>query len=280
MKTVAFIAAVLALGLPMTASAKPRNSIFTLVVNSEHFDAGKTYTGNGFGLAQGDIQVSPTSVILLDGDVPRDIVRKTGAGKHTTLATGSLLYSAGSEQVMYCAKDDNGDFFSATTTPCLLDSDGDGSFDQAVKSKQDMMTPGALVFNDNANMGSHFIGNRLSPVIALPAPVPYHRDTAPAPRISADIMYLSDYRKDHPGPVHFTFVIRVANVYNVGSLFAQPTTITFDGAPVSADLFGIKLTVVGLDKYGEPICHLEGGLDNVTLPFLMQNMKAASINIY
>jgi hypothetical protein len=47
----------------------------------------------------------------------------------------------------------------------------------------------------------------------------------------------------------------------------------YDVSPVDVDLFGIKVTVTGIDPKGRPVCRLQGRIAPQVMPFLVQNVQ-------
>lgn len=265
MKTIAFIGAVLALILPASAWASD-NSKFLLTVSSEHYNAGKTYTSKPDQMLA-EVRISPTSAIQLDGDVPPELTDVIGIDKKSPLITGSVLYSAGNDRSMYCGKAWTTLLHGPRWAPCLIDSDHDGKFDHSVMTAQVLVKPGALVIDKQI-----FAGHFMYPEFTLQAPIPYHPlGKAAVPQIGGQIAWRSDYNKKKPGPIHYLFGFLTYSA-TAGSLFSESVDVTFDGAPVSVDLYGITITVVGVGKRGAPICQFQGSVDDVTIPFTIQNV--------
>lgn len=287
MKIIASLGAVLALTLPVTASAVPPNSIVTLVVNSDTFDGSKT-SAPKWSRSLAPIRISTSSTVQLDGDVPPEIIRKKGgdnktamstgavlaqaqlaqrtASFQTRLATGAALSDADNGHLTYCAPVKLG--FTGKTAPCLIDSDGDSRFDHVAKSFRIEFRPDALAMTDQGLAGVSIYAED-----TLPAPIPYHRlDSTTVPSTDGIIEWRSDYNRLRPGAIHYVFALSSKILWSRGSIYSEDKSVTFNGTPVETDLLGITITIMGTSDDGTPIYSLKGKLDNLTTHFMVQNV--------
>lgn len=260
---------VLILALPVGASAAKKNPTFQLVVNSEQFDGNETYTAKSYQKLA-DVEISPSSAVQLDGDVPLELAKAIAIDLRAPLTAESTLYATGIDQTTYCGTGWS-TRFSARLTPCLIDSDGDGSFDHAARTLPIISTPEIAVIDDQT-----LTGNVFYPQVALPAPIPYHLiDSTKVRRVAGIIVWESDYDRSKPGPVHFvlrihtTPIAQSAPLYS-GTFYSQTKSLTFDGTPTDVDFFGVKVTVVGVNEHGALIYRLAGHIDNATVGFMMK----------
>ncbi len=275
MKIFVFIGTLLTLVLPFSAFAQGRNSSFNLRVSSGHFDVAQTYVAGPDRLLTGaNVQVSLPAAVQLDEDVPADLVKGAGGSKTSVLTAGTILYVADNSQTTYCGQPWS-DWSQRNMAPCLTDSDGDGRFDQGALNDPSAVNPPHLVLDNIHGSTLHGVMHRRGPVVTFPLPIAYHRIDAPTglgSRVAAGIIAMSDFNKKTPGPVHFGFAIWQPGKDYFGSLFSEIREITYTGMPVEVSLFGIKLTVVGIDENGRPLCKLEGQIDDQVQPFIAQNV--------
>lgn len=261
--------------LPPSVSAQAPNSSFYLRVRSGHFDGATTYQVGSDRLLIGvDVQISLPAAVQLDADLPADSVKGVGATNKTALTAGTILYAADNAQTTFCAKTWS-DLNHNHAAPCLTDADSDGRFDHGGLDNIYSFNPPHIVLDDMNGPTLHGARPR-NLVVTFPSPIAYHRiDTAnlPGSIVNAGIIALSDFDKKKPGPVHFGFAIwQQQSKPGLGSLFTAFHEVTYTGSPVAVDLFGIKLTVVGIDEKGRPLCQLEGQIDDQIQPFVSQNV--------
>lgn len=240
------------------------NSIFHLAANSVSFDASLTYQiKKGQKLA--DITLSPTSVVQLDGDLPSALFKSAGANEKSPPSTGTALYAAGNNSTMYCGKQWG---WNRQQSPCFIDADGDGRFELIAPTGFVFADPNALVVTKKG-----FSGNLIIQEIVVPIPIPYHAvDNTARPQIPGEILWKSDYNKSQPGPVHIAFALGTQSHDQLAQLYSEARTVTFVGQPVEVDLFGMKVTVVGITENGALICHMDGIIKDATASFLIQNI--------
>ncbi len=274
MKAKILAGVLLAVALPAVASAAEKHRVFQLVLNTKSFDASETFTGPSRGqqiipnLQTETMEISPVSAVQLDGDVAL-VLAKSGLDKEARLPAGTALYSTGTGEAIYCPKARD---TSGPRTPCLIDSDGDGRFDHAARTLVVLNKPTHVVMDDKT-----LTGNVLDPQVTLPMPIPYHKlDSMNVPPVAAKLVWHSDHQFGNPGPVHFdvgicTFGEGQLGPFTSGSFCSQTKSLTFNGTPVEVDLFGLEVTVVGMNNRGAPIYRLQGQIDNVTTDFTMRD---------
>jgi hypothetical protein len=267
MKITTLLGTAMALALPMSAVAAD-NSAFNLVVDSAHFDGSQTYTpARHKTLAE--VHISLPSAVQLDGTLAPDLVKAVGANKSATSA-GAVLYAADDTHTTYCSTAWKS-FAGMPRVTCMIDKDGDGRFEGGVKAAFDNYNSPYLAFSDGRLTG--FIG--LTDVVTLTEPVPYHR-VASSLSAAAGVDWDSDYVRAQSGPVRFAFaLVEIGGLQTgtpAGDLFTTPKEVVFDGTPVTVDLYGLRVTIVGIDESGNPICKLEGGIDQQAVRFIRQNI--------
>ncbi len=273
MKSIAVLGAVGMLAAAMPAGAEPGTSTFTLMVNAGPFDASRTYT-SGPDQMLAEVTVALADAVVLDGSVQADRVKTVGGGKTSPVSAGTVMYAADDSKTVYCGMPTPGmGGFGMPRMPCLTDSDGDGRFDKGAKYGFAAGPATHLVMSEGKLMSADF----MKPDVDLSEPVAYHHlDTSALIPVKGGIVWRSDYVKGLPGPVHFGFALMEdggkQGGYDSGSLTSKFQTVTFDDAPVTTQLFGIKLTVVGMNADGSPICTLSGGIDHQGVPFVLENV--------
>lgn len=260
----------------VAAIAKDNKDIpimFDVVVSSERFDESKTMTSADGTLSE--IELSMPYAVQLDGDVPPKIQSKIAGGPNSPLSTGKVLFSSALNQNIYCGPAWSRSLGKAG--PCLIDTDDDGRFDTAAKAGAMAARPAGMGMSNNFLFGINF-GKRIS----LPSPIPYHRvDRSLAPKAKGRLLWQSNFKAGAAGPVTITFQYDARNDWAGTGLVSNDVEITFTGTPVTADLNGIKVTVLGFGPKGELVYHIGGALAATPMDFrFVDRVPAAPIFIY
>ena len=283
MRSMAFVSAVLALLMPVAASAgvhvaphivfipgattaipagPPRP--FDLVVRKVIYAPDKTITSqlSVFSPFQrlADAEVSVPGAVALDGDVPADIEPQTGT-TDTPLTAGTVLYESVGEQTLYCASA-KASLIGHGEATCLVDIDGDGRFDEVVKGTNPTWAPDALAMSvdDPANPHrAHAEALVLGKRTLTPVSIPYHViEAAKVPPMQGQIVWSSDYKSDaQKAPVHLLFSYSLAT-HGSGGTLLWTKAVLYTGAPVDVDLDGVKIAIESIGPDGELVCRMSG----------------------
>ena len=278
MRNASLWAAVAALIVPVSATAADPK-IFDMVVHSASYDGSqpvtsKGQTGSGW-MTIAAVEMSLPSAIQLDGDVPADIQAKVGIGGKTPLTTGTVMYASGAQETVYCAPA-RSIIMDMMGAPCLVDTDGDGRFDAAAKSKNNTWQPDALVMSGSNILTvskKYIMGMVLSASVPLPAPIPYHLVDSP-PHVLGYLEWATNFGFKGTGPtqVMLSFCSYVEG--SGGNLLSPPQIVTLTGAPVDVYMDGITVTITGIGQEGELSYTLNGKTgDEPTMFGFFQNAR-------
>ncbi len=272
MKYLALVCATLALMLPVSALAN-NPVIFDLVVHTPTYDGSQTVIlkKRFFTEKFDDINVSMVSAIQLDADVPADIAAKIVDDSRSPMSAGKTLLSSGGSQTTYCGQVRHIHLGIMTGGPCLIDSDGDGRFDQAALGKTIEFQPNALMKEGENTVAGVLLGRR----IALPTPVPYHRvDSSVIPLLKGQIVWKSDYQgKQHQGPVHIAFAYEAMPGENASRLYSGAKEVTFLGRPIDVNLYGVTITIISIAENGDLTVRLSGTADSQPIKFAYTDLQ-------
>lgn len=268
-----YLAAMVLLLEPASLAARKKPNVpFDLIATTAPFDAGATFTAPR-GAVLTSIDISVPIAVELDGEIDSAIQEMIASEAGAAIGAGSILVNSNPSENIYC-----GPIMSrgmGKAGPCLIDTDGDGKFDRAVKGGADANQPTALGIATNGKlMGISYAKHS----IALPALVRYHRvPYAQGPKGKADLVWTSNFNPKRPGPVRIAFWMSSYNDWAGTSLASAPVEVTFAGHPVAVDINGLRLTVLGVGDKGELNFRLSGTMSSVPVRFEFLDRQNAAI---
>lgn len=274
MKLKAIAVALTALIAPLSASAvEPKDlHIFQILVHVTPGD-GKAMTlkhpGRQSWGAIAEAEMSMPSEVQLDGDVPDDVRSKIGSSTRYPLAAGAVLPASVGRQTAYCGRLKPG-LLLRPSASCLMDTDGDGRFDMALRGQEASNSRPDLLIIDNSDAAegqNKIYGAILDRPVSLVAPIPYHQVPNPgSERIGGGLLWTSNYGAQGDGPLRIRMAYQTPDYSNRGSqFFSPPVEVAFAGEPVEVDLGAIKVTILGIGPEGELICKLAAGEDEAPM---------------
>lgn len=250
-----FVATALLLGPAGLAASGRSNVPFDLIAASAPLDGGVTRTAKRNAVIA-TVDIFVPDAIELDGDIDVSVRPMIASEADVAIGAGSILVNSKPSQHVYCGRMMSRGLGKAG--PCLIDSDGDGKFDQAVKGGADAYQPMVLSIATNGKMMG--ISYAKHPV-PLRTPVPYHRVSyTKGPVGKAELNWQSNFNPKRPGPVKIAFWLGCYNDWAGTWLAAAPTVATFTGEPVQVDVDGITVTVLGFGDKGELRFRIGGAL--------------------
>ena len=228
-------------------SADGRGPLATYLVSlTEAPGVGELHAERGKPLAE--LTLRPERSVVLRGSLDPESAQRIAVHRNFPFVEGRRLFGWRDHPGLFCDLMRNRGLGSSAA--CLRDNDGDGKFDEAVRLDFNSGGADVVFITDKQKVrGGRF--NRRQP---LQAKVDYAMDEAgDVPSANVRLSWNSDFGKRNGSgqPVMLEVTLTDGSNFTGTEIFADHLfRIPFEGSPVSVDMYGVRLTVLGFDERG------------------------------
>ena len=196
-----------------------------------------------------DVMLRPKSAVVLRGAINAEVARKAAVKPKFPFVEGTILYRTSGRKGLYCDLMRNRGLGSSTA--CLRDNDGDGTFDEAVRFDFNSAGSDTVFITDKGKVR----GGYEKAVIPLTYAVGYEAaPDAELPTGRVGVFWESPRkRKDPPNnPALLRFTLTDGSNFTGTQIFSSKMLVMgYPGAPKTVDFYGAKVTVYGFGPKGE-----------------------------
>lgn len=195
-----------------------------------------------------EIIVKPELSIVLGGNLEAVIGREIGVKEEFPFVEGRPLYGWRNHPGLYCDLMRNRGLGSSAA--CLRDTDGDGAFDKAQRVDFNSGRADVVFITDKQKVR----GGVFKKIHPLAIPITYKSaPTEDLPAANLKLSWKSDFKKKigTQEPIVIEITLTDGKNFTGTEIFSNIYyTVSYTGRPVSVDMYGLQLTVLGFDEEG------------------------------
>lgn len=213
-------------------------------------------------------QLTPALAVELQGTLDSATALKAAVTGSAPFVPGRVLFGGDDRPGLFCDLMRNRGLGSSTA--CLLDTDMDGRFDQAVRYDFNSARSDMVFITDKGKVR----GGKLKATIPLGVPLAYRAVTGAAmPSAEVRLLWEAHDRKDSAGTVRTQVDLVVtdgSNFTGTEILSQQYVRATLAPQPIEIPFYGLKLTLRGLTAQRSLVYTAERTAEAVPIDFVFR----------